>query len=71
MHALAVVLTWMVFGDAGWLYGSFPPQRPARYGVSLPAIYAVWICVVMMLYPFCRWFASLKQQRREWWWSYL
>jgi uncharacterized membrane protein len=71
IHALAVVLTWMVFGDAGWLYGSLPPQKPASYGVSLPAIYAVWICVVMMLYPFCRWFASLKQQRREWWWSYL
>jgi uncharacterized membrane protein len=71
IHALAVVLTWMVFGDAGWLYGPLPPQKPASYGVSLPAIYAVWICVVMMLYPFCRWFASLKQQRREWWWSYL
>jgi hypothetical protein len=39
--------------------------------VSLLAIYGIWIYVVAMLYPLCRWFAGIKQRRREWWWSYL
>jgi hypothetical protein len=60
-----------VFGDAAWLMGRFPPQKPARYGLPLPGVYAVWLLVVVALYPLCRWFAALKQRRREWWWSYL
>ena len=71
IHALAVALAWAMFGDAGWLFGAFPAQKPANYGSSLLAVYAVWTCVVAMLYPVCRWFATLKQRRREWWWSYL
>jgi uncharacterized membrane protein len=71
IHALAVAMAWAVFGDAGWLFGAFPPQKPATYGLSLPGLYAVWFLVVVALYPLCRWFAALKQRRREWWWSYL
>jgi hypothetical protein len=71
IHALAVALAWAMFADAGWLLGSFPRQRPATYGVSLLAVYGIWIFVVVMLYPLCRWFAGLKQRRGEWWWSYL
>jgi hypothetical protein len=37
----------------------------------LSGIYAVWLAVVLALYPLCRWFAGIKQHRREWWWSYL
>jgi hypothetical protein len=34
-------------------------------------VYAVWIAAIVMLYPVCRWFAHLKQRRRDWWLSYL
>ena len=51
--------------------GAFPAQKPATYGASLLGVYAVWTCVVAMLYPVCHWFATLEQGRREWWWSYL
>lgn len=44
---------------------------PAWYGVSLPGVYAAWIAVVVMMYPLCRWFARLKDQRKDWWLSYL
>jgi hypothetical protein len=71
IHALAVALAWATFGDAGWLFGLSAPQKPATYGVGLLAIYGIWIYVVAMLYPLCRWFAGIKQRRREWWWSYL
>jgi hypothetical protein len=33
--------------------------------------HAVWIAIVVMLYPVCRWFASVKERRRDWWLSYL
>ena len=45
----------------------FPPD----YGVSLPVVYAIWALVIVMLYPFCRWFAEVKKRRKDWWLSYL
>jgi uncharacterized membrane protein len=71
IHALAVAMAFAMFGQAGWLLGQFPPQKPAAWGLDLVGVYATWLCVVVMLYPLCRWFASIKQRRREWWWSYL
>jgi uncharacterized membrane protein len=71
IHALAVAFAAAVFGDASWLFGSFPSAKPAGYGMGLTGVYAVWLLVVVALYPLCRWFAALKQRRREWWCSYL
>jgi uncharacterized membrane protein len=44
---------------------------PNGYGIGLPGVYAVWALVVALLYPFCRWAASVKARRRDWWLSYL
>jgi hypothetical protein len=44
---------------------------PKGYGVGLPGVYAIWLLVVAMLYPFCRWVAAVKARRREWWLSYV
>jgi uncharacterized membrane protein len=71
IHALAVGFAWITVGDIGWTFGSFLSQKPVSYGLGLPGVYAVWLCVVAALYPPCRAFAALKQRRREWWWSYL
>jgi uncharacterized membrane protein len=70
-HALAVIYAQLILGDSAWLFSSGPPQKPAGYGLSLPAIYVVWVAGLAMLYPLCRWLAAVKQHRREWWWSYL
>lgn len=40
-------------------------------GLSLPAVYLVWLLVLAVLYPACRWFAGVKSRRRDWWLSYL
>jgi hypothetical protein len=40
------------------------------YGVSLPMVYLVWIGVVVLLYPPCRWFAEVKRRSRAAWLSY-
>ncbi len=72
IHALAVVVAQVFFGDGTWLLGgrSFL-TKPPGYGVGLPVIYALWLAVVVSLFPLCRWFAAVKQRRRDWWLSYL
>lgn len=49
-------------------YGFFFPKG---YGIGLAGTYAVWLLIVAMLYPFCKWVAALKYRRRDWWLSYL
>jgi uncharacterized membrane protein len=71
IHALAVVFAWAMNVDTGWLFGPFPADKPDGYGLGLAGVYAVWVAVVLALYPMCRWFAAVKRRRCEWWWSYL
>ncbi|MGA7333796.1 MAG: heparan-alpha-glucosaminide N-acetyltransferase domain-containing protein [Pseudolabrys sp.] len=71
IHALALLFSWVTIGSIAWMFASSPPQKPANYGLDLPGIYAVWLAVVILLYPVCRWFADIKRHRAEWWWSYL
>jgi hypothetical protein len=44
---------------------------PEGLGLSLGGTYAAWILIMAALYPACRWFASVKRRRRDWWLSYL
>ena len=71
IHALAVGLAWFTVGDAGFMFGHAIPLKPPGYGLGLPGIYAVWVFVLVMLYPLCHWFAALKRSRQDWWLSYL
>jgi uncharacterized membrane protein len=48
-----------------------PEDIPPDYGVSLPVVYLLWIAVVLILYPPCRWFAEVKRRRRDTWLSYV
>ena len=40
-------------------------------GFNLLVVYAVWLAILVALYPASRWFAEVKRRRREWWLSYL
>ena len=76
IHLLAVVVAYVGFHDARSPFEStdlarYPFTPPAGWGFSLPIVYAIWIGVVVSLYPLCRWFADLKQRRRDPWLSYL
>jgi uncharacterized membrane protein len=42
-----------------------------HWGVGLPFVYCMWALVLILLYPFSRWFADVKRRRRDWWLSYL
>jgi len=42
------------------------------FGFSLAIVYLIWICIVMMLYPLCKWFDRYKRSHKEQTWlSYL
>jgi uncharacterized membrane protein len=68
IHALSVLLGIIQGFDARQLMTIFF-YYPKGYGVGLPGVYVVWILVVVLLYPFCRWVASVKARRRDWWLS--
>jgi hypothetical protein len=76
IHALVLLASCVTGREMAWLFGVFstpdnsPSAVPGR-GFGLPAIYTLWLITLLVLYPICRWFAALKQRRREVWLSYL
>ncbi len=73
IHAMAYIVALLFHQPASWLlHGGFMLNRiPAGYGHNLPFIYLMWITAVVILYFPCRWWAGLKQRRKDWWLSYL
>jgi hypothetical protein len=51
--------------------GGPPDLFPPDFGYPLGIVYVVWIGLVALLFPLCRWFAGIKARRSEWWLSYL
>ena len=70
IHALAAIMLHFQVGD--WTVSPFTESAkvPLTAGVTLAAVYGVWIGVILVLYPVCRWFADLKRRRRDAWLSY-
>ena len=62
IHALAAVTGFAMTGAL---------MSTPKIDLGLPGVYLVWLGVLVLLYPLCRWFAGLKQRRTEWWLSYL
>lgn len=76
IHLLAVALCDLKYGAVHWMFESpslanFPFTAPPGWGLTLPETYLTWVFVVAVLYPVCRWFAAVKQRRRDVWLSYL
>lgn len=70
IHALSILLGIFQGFSASQFFTIFL-FYPKGYGLSLPGVYGVWMLVIVMLYPFCRWVAGVKARRRDWWLSYL
>jgi uncharacterized membrane protein len=70
IHGLSVLLgvTQGFTLDQMMNHSRFYPQG---FGVGLPAMFLVWALVVALLYPLCRWVATVKARRRDWWLSYV
>jgi uncharacterized membrane protein len=77
IHALAVVFSFVRYGQTNWLFQE-PPWGtsaagiyPEGYGYDLLAVYALCALVLALLWPACGWYAELKRRYRAWWLSYL
>lgn len=73
-HLIALLLHYAFGKPTAWLFQTpldwftAPPQGT---GFNLAVVYVAWIAGVLLLYPLCKWFAGVKQRRRDWWLSYL
>lgn len=70
IHGLAVLVALVSGGPVAVVAGGGIWQKdwPADYGFGLPGVYGVWLLLLMMLYPVCRWFEAFKAQRPQWRW---
>jgi uncharacterized membrane protein len=78
IHLLAVLLAFLRFGHAEWLYqgpGIFwsetLPGHPPGYGLGLGWVVTIWLLVLVLLWPICRWYGRYKQTHSWWWLKYV
>ena len=62
IHALAVATAFALTGAL---------TTTPEVNFNLAGVYIVWLMVVVLLYPICRWFSELKESSSGWWWAYL
>jgi uncharacterized membrane protein len=66
LHLLTFPLGWLRYGRIDFLWAPAPSMGgaaaayPSGYGYDLPAVYAIWVFVVIVMYPLCRWYANRK-----------
>ena len=78
-HVAIVVFSLAQYGSAAMSFVFQPvpsmggPRNlfPPDFSYDLWLTYVVWAAIVVGLYPACRWFARVKERRRDWWLSYL
>jgi uncharacterized membrane protein len=77
IHALTYLFAFVRYGTVGFLTNPLPSlggdqaAYPPDFGYNLPVVYAVWLLVLALMYPACRFFSQLKARRHDPWLSYL
>ena len=61
---------------SGYNWNDMVSQKPLTpvingYGFSLAIVYVIWVIVVVLLYPICKWYNGYKTSHKKWWLSYL
>jgi hypothetical protein len=69
IHGLAIVFALVTHPHLARFGFASPDETAVTLG--LPEVYVVWLFVLIVLYPLCRWFAERKQSHTARWWSYL
>ena len=70
IHLLALLVAWLTDGPVSVLVGGgiWLKDLPADYGYGLPIVYALWLLVLVLMYPCCRSFEALKNRKPHWRW---
>lgn len=70
IHTIAIILG-VAQGFEATQFLTHYRYFPKGYGLGLAGVYLIWIAVLTLLYPLCRWVASVKARRTDWWLSYV
>ena len=65
LHVIALFVSFGRYGTVRYMFQSptpdrFPVTQPPGWAMPLPLVYLIWITAVVLLYPACRWYASVK-----------
>jgi uncharacterized membrane protein len=76
VHALSLMAHFVAGRNYGGLINTihhafFEPGALKGLGFPLWVDYVVWLVVIALVYPICRWWRGVKQRRHDWWLSYL
>ena len=79
LHFLVIHLTLIVilllqgyhWNQLEFATGTFGRPKGAVSGLSLGAVYVIWVAVVVLLYFPCRWYGGYKTSGKYWWLRYL
>jgi uncharacterized membrane protein len=67
IHSMMFIMLFLQgFKVNDLLFGAFNNGRPkAGGGVGLVVIYVIWVSVVVVLYPLCKWYGNYKSEHRK------
>jgi len=76
IHLIATTSALVRYGSVHYAVTSpsladYPMTQPPGWAAPLPIVWVAWICVVIVLYLPCRWYADLKARSSAAWLSYL
>lgn len=77
MHLYLIRLLSIIFAELsgyGWkmMIQSSVGVELGDFGYKLPIVYIIWIGIILMLYPLCKWYDTYKSNNwNKWWLSYL
>jgi uncharacterized membrane protein len=75
VHLATVLICAIRYGAVHWMFespdlGHFPITEPPGWPLGLPAVYALWAAIVVVMYWPCRWYAGVKGRSTSRWLSY-
>jgi uncharacterized membrane protein len=73
IHAFAMIAANLTGYHLSDMVSHVPlTPKPKGFGFPLPVVYIVWLIVILILYPLCKWYDNYKSLHKEkWWLSYL
>ncbi len=69
LRVIVIIVAITKYGSG--IFSLKTDEAPPGWGFELPIIYLIWIGVMLLLYPACRWFAEFKKRSNKMWLSYL
>lgn len=71
IHLTAIIIASLQGFPVGWLFSNaWFMERPPTFGFGLGGVYAIWLGIVIALYPLCRWYAEFKRRSSSPVWKY-